>query len=45
MHEFEGDIMMTADQWKELKKEFQRTGQPVPYQLGLLDKNYRSDQL
>ncbi|CAH3116891.1 unnamed protein product, partial [Pocillopora meandrina] len=27
---FEGDIMMTAEQWDELKKEFERTGQPLP---------------
>lgn len=27
---FEGDIMMTAEQWEEMKREFQRTGQPMP---------------
>lgn len=27
---FEGDIMMTPEQWDELKKEFERTGQPLP---------------
>ncbi|KAL9950280.1 hypothetical protein ACROYT_G042757 [Oculina patagonica] len=27
---FEGDIMMTAEQWEELKREFKRTGQPLP---------------
>lgn len=27
---FEGDIMMTADQWEEMKRDFKRTGQPVP---------------
>lgn len=29
---FEGDIMMTVEQWEELKKEFERTGQPMPNQ-------------
>lgn len=28
--EFEGDIMMTAEQWEEMKRDFKRTGQPVP---------------
>jgi len=27
---FEGDIMMTAEQWEEVKRDFKRTGQPVP---------------
>jgi len=27
---FEGDIMMTAEQWEEMKREFKRTGQPMP---------------
>lgn len=27
---FEGDIMMAADQWEEMKRDFKRTGQPVP---------------
>lgn len=27
---FEGDIMMTAEQWEEMKRDFKRTGQPVP---------------
>lgn len=27
---FEGDIMMTAEQWEEMKREFQRTRQPMP---------------
>ena len=27
---FEGDIMMTAEQYEELKKEFEQTGQTLP---------------
>lgn len=27
---FEGDIMMTAEQYEELKKEFEQTGQKLP---------------
>ncbi|KAL9950278.1 hypothetical protein ACROYT_G042755 [Oculina patagonica] len=27
---FEDDIMMTAEQWEELKREFKQTGQPLP---------------
>ena len=29
---FEGDIMMTPEQWEELKRDFERTEQSLPNQ-------------